>query len=258
MSFYITLPSNSSLDYFPKNTLNNFTTKLHSALRLDGEYEVGLVELSYPQNWKYRRDGNIFFKEKTRTENYRIRFSNYESIEVLIQSMNIFFKSKSPPIPTNWSFNNINNTIIINITDQLSIEFVDGINEELGFKYDHITASGLKDPIQRFVAPKPFISSPVVNTIRCISSLYVYCNIINYQLVGNTYAPLLRTITVNENSNNYEKYIEQVFTAPHYIPLRVYNIESIEIDIRDDTGEKIQFESGKILVKLHFRPKNKY
>ena len=31
-----------------------------------------------------------------------------------------------------------------------------------------------------------------------------------------------------ENSNNYEKYIEQVFTAPHYIPLRVYNIESIE------------------------------
>ena len=61
--------------------------------------------------------------------------------------------------------------------------------------------------------------------------------------MGNTYAPLLRTITVNEN---YEKYIEQVFTAPHYIPLRVYNIESIEIDIRDDTGEKIQFEAGKI------------
>ena len=119
MSFYITLPSNSSLDYFPKNTLNNFTTKLHSALRLDVLVE-GLVELSYPQNWKYRQDGHVFFKEKTRTENYKIRFSNYKSIKVLIQSMNIFLKSKSPPIPTNWSFNNINNTIVINITDQLN------------------------------------------------------------------------------------------------------------------------------------------
>ena len=195
---------------------------------------MGLVELSYPQNWKYRRDGKILFKEKSRSEIYKIRFSNFESIESLIQSMNIlFFKSKSPPIPKNWIFNKINNTITINITNALSIEFIDGINEELGFKYEHIIASGPKDPIQRFVAPNPFISSPINNTIRCVSSIYVYSNIINYQLVGNTYAPLLRTITVNENSENYEKYIEQVFTAPHYIPLRVYNIESIEIDIID-------------------------
>ena len=129
MSFYITLPSNSSLEYFPNNTLNNFTTKLHSALRLDGEYEVGLVELSYPQNWKYRRDGKILFKEKSRSEIYKIRFSNFESIESLIQSMNIFFKSKSPPIPTNWIFNKISNIITINITNPLSIEFIDGINE---------------------------------------------------------------------------------------------------------------------------------
>ena len=142
MSFYVTLPSNSSLDYFPNNTLNNYTTKLHSALRLDGEYEVGLVELAYPQNWKYRRDGKILFKEKSRTEIYKIRFSNYESIDALIQSMNIFFKSKAPPIPTIWNFNKLNNTITINITNPLSIEFIDGINEELGFKYDHITALG--------------------------------------------------------------------------------------------------------------------
>ena len=64
MSFYITLPSNSSNLYFPNNTLNNFTTKLHSTLRLNGEYEVGLVEISDPQNWKYHRDGSLLFKEK--------------------------------------------------------------------------------------------------------------------------------------------------------------------------------------------------
>ena len=50
----------------------------------------------------------------------------------------------------------------------------------------------------------------------------------------------------------------KVYTAPQYISLSVYNIESIEVDIRDDTGEKIQFEAGKVLVKLHFRPKSLY
>ena len=96
----------------------------------------------------------------------------------------------------------------------------------------------------------PFQSNPISNILRTITGLYVYCNIINYQFVGNTYAPLLRTITINENTDNYGKYIEQVYTAPHYISLSVYNIESIEVDIRDDTGEKIQFEAGKVLVKL--------
>ena len=59
MSFYITLPSNSSFDYFPDIKLNNYTTKLHSTLRLEGKYEVGLVEMSYPKNWIYKKAGVI-------------------------------------------------------------------------------------------------------------------------------------------------------------------------------------------------------
>ena len=72
MSFYITLPSNSSNLYFPNNTLKNFTTKLHSTIRLDGEYEDGFVEISYPQNWKYHRDGSILFKEKSSREIFKL------------------------------------------------------------------------------------------------------------------------------------------------------------------------------------------
>ena len=81
MSFNITLPSNSSLEYFPNNTLNNFTTKLHSALRLDGEYEVGLVELSYPQNWKYRRDAKFYLKKNLEAKSIKsgFRISNQSS-----------------------------------------------------------------------------------------------------------------------------------------------------------------------------------
>jgi hypothetical protein len=40
----------------------NNTTKLHSTLRLEGKYEVALVEMSYPQNWIYKKNGVITFK----------------------------------------------------------------------------------------------------------------------------------------------------------------------------------------------------
>ena len=45
---YVVLPSNSSTDYFPDNTLANFKVKLGKPLVLDGQYEVALVELIYP------------------------------------------------------------------------------------------------------------------------------------------------------------------------------------------------------------------
>src|SRR5450631_2646033 len=46
-SFYVTLPSDSSLDQFPQNTASSFTTKLKHPLILKGRWEVALVELQY-------------------------------------------------------------------------------------------------------------------------------------------------------------------------------------------------------------------
>jgi hypothetical protein len=49
--FYLTLPSNSSMDYFPNNTLASFTTRLPEMLDLDGSWEIGLAEIQYPHSW---------------------------------------------------------------------------------------------------------------------------------------------------------------------------------------------------------------
>jgi hypothetical protein len=60
MSFYVTLPSNSSFEYYPENTLNNYATKLHPTLRLEGNYEVGLVEISYHEIGYIKRRSYYF------------------------------------------------------------------------------------------------------------------------------------------------------------------------------------------------------
>ena len=247
MSFYITLPSNSSFDYFPDNKLNNYTTKLHSTLRLEGTYEVGLVEMSYPQHWVYKKDGVITFKIDKKIEMFEVKFQNYDTVHALTREIDKYCKEKT--IACSFSFEE--DKIKLTIRAAMTLEFSDGLSEELGFKHTAITIALSKD-----FHNKTYFSSKLVNQIKNISALYVYCNIFDYQIVGNTYTPLLRTILVNENSENYGKYINQIFTKPHYVPVSVNSIDTLEINIRDDTGKPIQFEAGKVLVKLHFQPKN--
>ena len=53
----------------------------------------------------------------------------------------------------------------------------------------------------------------------------------------------------------YNEYIHVIYDNPHYIPVLKSNFETIEIDIRSDTGESVLFNTGKVFIKLHFRPK---
>jgi len=43
--FYLTLTSNASLQTYPRNTVANYTIKLPSSVQLDGDWEVGLIEI---------------------------------------------------------------------------------------------------------------------------------------------------------------------------------------------------------------------
>lgn len=89
------------------------------------------------------------------------------------------------------------------------------------------------------------------NHLESVQSLYIYSDIIEYQLVGDEYAPLLRNVVV---SQNYSHPVAINYDNPHYLPVNKSIISTINIDIRDDTGKEINFIQGKVEVKLHFRP----
>ena len=50
-SFYVTLPSNGSMNVHPDNTVTEFRNRLPRPLHLDGDWEVGLANFSYPKTW---------------------------------------------------------------------------------------------------------------------------------------------------------------------------------------------------------------
>ena len=85
--------------------------------------------------------------------------------------------------------------------------------------------------------------------------LYIYCDIVQPQIVGDTVTPLLRAIGLRTKNYKWGSAIHEVFVRPHYIPVNRNYITDILIELKDDTDNPINFNFGKSIVKLHFRPK---
>ena len=91
--------------------------------------------------------------------------------------------------------------------------------------------------------------------VNC-QSLFVYYDILEHTIVGDTKVPLLRSISVSGKNGNI---IREMFDKPMYVPIQKKHFESIEVDIRTDFGEPVPFVNGKSTVILHFRmSKNPY
>lgn len=83
-----------------------------------------------------------------------------------------------------------------------------------------------------------------------VDSLYVYCDLIENQLVGDCRTNLLRIVPVR---GQYNDIVNEIFTAPHYVPVLKKQFETVEISIKTDQDRLVPFQFGKSIVKLHFR-----
>ena len=87
-------------------------------------------------------------------------------------------------------------------------------------------------------------------------ALYIYCTIVENQIVGNYRVPLLRTVHVKGKHGDI---CEKIFHSPHYVPVVAKEFDTLEIDIKADIGQQsVDFKSGKVVVKLHFRKKRMF
>ena len=95
-----------------------------------------------------------------------------------------------------------------------------------------------------------------VDPNRGFNSLYVYCDAAEAIPVGDIKAPLLRVV---DAAGNFGDTIHRLYMSPQYVPVSKKGFNTVEIDIRDDTGRPVPFEFGKVITTLHFRRSgNKY
>lgn len=251
--FYITLPSDSSVKFYPDNTVAHFTTKLSQRLRLDGDYEVALCELIYPNYWEnfkgleqcikisdyagYRR--NILTPLA-----FSFKSGYYQSTNDLLKYMNEHMSTASLGVVFN--FNESIKKINLKVTsdDNGEVEMSDELKLLFGFDIEDTDPYGNG-------------THYAINTFDLNAGLrlmYIYSDVVSYSTVGDTCTPLLRVFSGVTDS--HESMTRITFTQPYYIPVARRDIETIEININDELGRPMPFGFGKSVVILHFRRKN--
>ena len=80
--------------------------------------------------------------------------------------------------------------------------------------------------------------------------LFIYCDLIQSQYVGDALVPLLRIVPVE---GKVGERVSKSFLRPQYLPVSRKQFETVEVNIKTDTGESVPFEFGRVLLTLHFR-----
>lgn len=162
--FYVTLPSNSSMDYFPENTQSSYRTKLFSPIVLSGEWEVALSEVFMPKSW---------FNVNSRNNSYSVTLEKEEILPLDGEKYNIALPDKvGENIEEFWS--SINKEIEKKInTDSPSVKFE--VRDNGSALYIDI-ANGFEIMIEEASAPKLLymLHLPNENTVITTSSLHQF------------------------------------------------------------------------------------
>ena len=272
--FYIHLPSDSSFGVYPDNTIAKYSTKLSKAIDLDGQYEVGLSEIIYPTNYfnfdnrekDYRfwiqivtKVVNPETREEELVENVRkrrlVKSGNYKSLDDFLTIFNRQISEELAEIelPTNcvkFVRSDEDRVVLVissprdrPILSRIFFAMSPKLTRRLGYE-DDVEPISL-NASQRLRAKNAFELDMGKN------HMFVYSDVVSHSMVGDVSAPLLRVCNLPTLST--ERSIHLSFTNVHYKPVHKTHFESIAISINTETGELMPFQSGKVLVTLHFR-----
>ena len=253
--FYITIPCDGCMDIFPRNTAANFKTRLPSPISLVGEWDVALYEIHYKRLWYTIQaiDAEIGYEVK-RAEGETITYRTflyqgyYASIEDIVSTLNTIYgrlktTMKLERVPL-FSYNSRLRKIVIELQPGDSLKFKPKLAAMLGI---------IINPVQCGNESRNYHSDAIVNVDGFIHTLYVYCNIVEPMPDGGIEAPLLRIVGVDAKQGEI---VRKTNDNPMYVPVRVKRFDTVEIDIKSNTGEPVPFQYGKSEVILHFRKQN--
>ena len=91
----------------------------------------------------------------------------------------------------------------------------------------------------------------VLRCQRVPQYLFVYCDVVKSQLVGDAMGRLLRIVRVPEQDERGTHHVE--FSRPQFMPVSQHYFPQFMVDIRDERGCPVSFASEPLIMKLHFK-----
>ena len=246
--FYITLPNDSSKDF--ENNPSEYTTRLPRWIQLNGEWETGLHSIAYTP-WYIARhlDEPISFAYPDKVDNNgksgRMK-KHYTTVYEYVTSIK---KSLEEAHVTD---NEIKFKFELNgkVTITLSPGYKVYLRREQAIVLGFMT---FEDSAEVKEIAKSETGSYVANLHR-ETNIYVYCDIVQPQIVGDKTVPLLGIVPSEKTTETYEALY--VVENMCYIPIQTKSFQKIKILLRSSTNESIPFEYGRAAVTLHLKPLN--
>lgn len=225
--FYLTLPSNSSVEYFPENTLTHYCTRLPQAINLTGgQWEVGLTEIQYPHTWYNMQEdeGWVDITIDDVTYHSVLKAGYYESPGLLVKRMKLLCNALLPDChAVAFTYDEINKKVTVSIKRDAAVTFGPVLQNMLGLSQARY-GNGIHE------------GDRVIDIRQGFYSLYVYCNVVEPHMVGDTLAPLLRIVPIRGKDGDM---ITRTYENIFYQPVQQKHFDTVELVIRDDTGRRV-------------------
>lgn len=266
-SFYVTLLSGSSLEYYPENSLSKFTVNLPYTLSLNENWVVGvtnfahthtktvdLPKIEFNKNERINLNETIInilgaypiflnqIKNQHFFDRYALGFKLNANIYTKGPIVQINMLTKNPQIRCNKLYTPI--TLFDEIFSQIDKE---NWVKEINSLKENLNNLQIKPEYTQFITKIP------ARTLKKQTGyMLIYSDIIKPRIIGNTMARVLTMYPMITKTDTYQA-IDIVNIQ--YCPIEKFSISNINILITNEEGEQINFEDGffNTSIVLHFR-----
>ena len=219
---------------YPNNKIGSYYVKFPQTIDLNGEWEVSLYSITYFNTWYTLQNhkNHIYYSldgGKTFWSSAIVDYGYYTSMPELIESINAAMKKELRNTNITFSFNPRTHKVGAALATKHCVGLYGQLAKILGFGGGDIKIQKSKE-------------SPYVSDLHDIASIFVYCNIVQPQIVGNTSVPLLRIIAVSGKPGDV---ITKTFNNIQYVPVQTKSFEDIEILLRTDTAIPCHLKVGR-------------
>ena len=236
--FYITIPNWGSDNYFQDNTISDFRVQLPQPVDLRGVWSVGLSQIQYCKTWyNVEQDNFIYITWEGKTSKVSPTPGYYTTAEQLVNKINEDIKEQTNIDQVRFTFSPLNGKCTIEITPGVTVYMSSILRGILGIK--------------KSVTEKSETGERLVNLNLHTEAIYIYCDLIEDQIVGEEKWKLIRFLNVE--NKNFGESITRSYDDPQYISLAKKYFETIHIRVCNQNKETIDFLKGICIVQLHFK-----
>lgn len=280
-NFYIELISNGSMDIFKDNTLASFSNFIPEQVNLEGVWEVGLAEVTYPAMFFNLHETTFQYTctstgwDEKRISKHKLTNGMYCSLNDVMSSMNNEVKESNPFFskelsenenldffedvePIEWTFNEKTQKaryVFPALNCKVDIPKDSDLSRILG----HPT---LASEIERSASGthlRQVYESEVPCDLVGLHSVFAYCNIVEHSLIGDVRAPILKIFPFIPRMRNEAICPMQFVYFKDFSPIQYRRViknsfHSITCELRTPQGKLCPFiGAGLTRLTLHFR-----